>query len=118
MIFLENIRFNEGEIKDDNDFAKCLSFFGEIYINDAFSCSHRKQASIHKITKYIKHSYAGPLFMKEIDSINIILSKKNPTTCIVGGSKISTKLNVISNLIKKVDNLVIVGAMANNFIIV
>ena len=75
MIFFENIRFNEGEIKDDNDFAKCLSLIGEIYINDAFSCSHRKQASIHKITKYIKHSYAGPLFMKEIISINMVLSK-------------------------------------------
>ena len=117
MIFFENIRFNEGEIKDDNDFAKCLSLIGEIYINDAFSCSHRKQASIHKIAKYIKHSYAGPLFMKEIISINMVLSnKKNPTTCIVGGSKISTKLGVITSLIKKVDNLVIVGAMANNFI--
>ena len=117
MIFFENIRFNEGEIKDDNDFAKCLSLIGEIYINDAFSCSHRKQASIHKITKFIKQSYAGPLFMKEIISINMVLSnKKNPTTCIVGGSKISTKLGVINSLIKKVDNIIIVGAMANNFI--
>ena len=70
MIFFENIRFNEGEIKDDNDFAKCLSLIGEIYINDAFSCSHRKQASIHKITKYIKQFicwtiiYEGNYFYK------------------------------------------------------
>ena len=117
VIFFENIRFNEGEVKNDDEFAKNLSSIGDIYINDAFSCSHRKQASIHKITKYIGNSYAGPLFMKEILSINSILDdKKNPTTCIVGGSKISTKIGVITSLIKKVDNLIIVGAMANNFI--
>ena len=117
IIFFENIRFNEGEISDDENLAKNLSSFGDIYINDAFSCSHRKQTSIHKITKYIKNSYAGPLFMREIHSISLVLdNKKNPTTCIIGGSKITTKLGVITSLIKKVDNLVIVGAMANNFI--
>ncbi len=117
IIFFENIRFNEGEITNDEQFAKNLSSFGDIYINDAFSCSHRKQTSIHKITKYMKNSYAGPLFMKEIHSISLILNNiKNPTTCIIGGSKITTKLGVITSLIKKVDNLVIVGAMANNFI--
>ncbi len=117
IIFFENIRFNEGEIKNDDDFAKNLSSIGDIYINDAFSCSHRQQTSIHKIAKYLINSYAGPLFMKEIHSINMVLSnKKNPTTCIIGGSKISTKLGVITTLIKKVENLIIVGAMANNFI--
>ena len=90
---------------------------GEVYINDAFSCAHRKQTSIHKITKHIKNSYAGPLFMKEINSIDMVLkNKKRPTTCIIGGSKVSTKLGVITSLIKKVDNLIIVGAMANNFV--
>ena len=117
IIFFENIRFNEGEITNDDNFAKNISSLGEIYINDAFSCSHRKQTSIHKITKYIKNSYAGPLFMKEINSIDLVLNnKKNPTTCIIGGSKITSKLGVITSLIKKVDNLIIVGAMANNFI--
>ena len=117
IIFFENIRLSEGEIKNDDHFAKNLSSIGEIYINDAFSCSHRKQASIHKITKYIKDSYAGPLLMKEVLSINMVLhDKKSPITCIIGGSKISTKIGVIRSLIKKVDNLVIVGAMANNFI--
>ena len=117
IIFFENIRFNEGEVTNDEKFAKNLSSLGDIFINDAFSCSHRKQTSIHKITKYIKNSYAGPLLMKEIHSINLILNnKKNPTTCIIGGSKITTKLGVIKSLIKKVDNLIIVGAMANNFI--
>ena len=117
IIFFENIRLNDGEIKNDDDFAQNLSSIGDIYINDAFSCSHRKQSSIHKITNYIKNSYAGPLFMKEILSINMVLSnKENPTACIIGGSKISSKLGVITSLMKKVDKLIIVGAMANNFI--
>ena len=117
IIFFENIRLNEGEIQNDDNFAKNLSSIGDIYINDAFSCSHRRQTSIHKIVKYIKSSYAGPLLMKEIHSINMVLNnKKSPVTCIIGGSKISTKIGVITSLIKKIDNLIIVGAMANNFI--
>ena len=117
IILLENIRFFEGENKNDDNFAKKLASLGDIYINDAFSCSHREQASIHKITKYIKESYAGPLLKKEIISINaIIQNKKEPVTCIIGGSKISTKINVITNLIKNVNNIIIVGAMANNFL--
>ena len=118
IILLENIRFFAGENKNDDSFAKILASLGDIYINDAFSCSHREQASIHKITRYIKESYAGPLLKKEVSAINsIIQNKKEPVTCIIGGSKISTKINVIINLIKKVNNIVIVGAMANNFLI-
>ncbi len=117
IVFFENIRFNEGETENDENLAKNLSSLGDIYINDAFSCSHRKQASIHKIAKYIQNSYAGPLFMKEVLAIDMILNnKKKPITCIIGGSKISTKIAVITSLIKKVDNLIIVGAMANNFV--
>ncbi len=117
IILFENIRFFKGEIENEENFAKKLASFADIYINDAFSCSHRKHASIHKITKYVKKSFAGPLVKREIDAINsVIKNKKNPVTCIIGGSKISTKINVISNLIKKVNNLIIVGAMANNFL--
>ncbi len=117
IILLENIRFFEGENKNDDSFAKKLASLGDIYINDAFSCSHREQASIHKITRYIKESYAGPLLRKEIAAINtIIQNKKEPVTCIIGGSKISTKIKVITNLIKNVNNIIIVGAMANNFL--
>ena len=117
IILMENIRFFEGEDKNEDSFAKKLASLGDIYINDAFSCSHRKQASIHKITKYIKESYAGPLLKKEVEAINsIIQNKKGPVTCIIGGSKISTKIKVITNLIKNVNNLIIVGAMANNFL--
>ena len=117
IILLENIRFFEGENKNDDEFARNLASLGDIYINDAFSCSHREQASIHKIAKFIKELYAGPLLKKEVDSINaIIQNKKRPVTCIIGGSKISTKIKVISNLIKNVNNIIIVGAMANNFL--
>ena len=79
MIVFENIRFNEGEIKNEDKFSKNLSSFGEIYINDAFSCSHRKQASIHKITKYMKNSYAGPMLMKEMKAIDMIIKSKKKT---------------------------------------
>ena len=117
VILLENIRFSKGESEDDDIFANKLATLGDIYINDAFSCSHRKQASIHKITKYVKNSYAGPLLKKEIEAIDLVVkNKKKPVTCIIGGSKISTKIKVISNLIKNVNNIVIVGAMANNFL--
>ena len=117
ILFLENIRFFPGENENDDKFSKQLSELGDIYINDAFSCSHRKQASIHKITHFLKDCYAGPLLKKEIDTINLILKeKKSPVTCIIGGSKISSKINVILSLIKNVENIVIVGAMANNFL--
>ena len=116
VMLIENIRFFAKEEDDNEIFAKSLSALGDIYINEAFSCSHRKQASLHKITKFID-SYGGPLLHKEIQSIDLIIkNKKKPVTCIIGGSKVSTKINVISNLLKNSENLVIVGAMANNFL--
>ena len=118
VILIENIRFFKEETEDGKDFSKKLGELGDIYINDAFSCSHRKQASVHSITKFVKKSYAGPLLKKEITAINLVIkNKKEPVTCIIGGSKISTKINVITNLLKKVNNIVIVGAMANNFFV-
>ena len=116
VLLFENIRFFKEEEGDEETFAKNLSRLGDIYINEAFSCSHRKQASIHKITRFID-SYGGPLLEKEIQSINLIIkNKKKPVTCIIGGSKVSTKINILSSLSKKADNLIIVGAMANNFL--
>ena len=118
IILIENIRYFKEESNNDESFSKKLGSLGDIYINDAFSCSHRKQASIHNITKFVKKSFAGPLLEKEINAINLVVqNKKEPVTCIIGGSKISTKINVITNLIEKVNNLIIVGAMANNFFI-
>ncbi len=117
VVLVENIRFYQNELQDDASFAKNLASLGEIFINDAFACSHRKQASIHNIVNYIDKKFGGPLLHKELVSINKVFdNSKNPVTCIIGGSKISTKINVLINLIKKVDNIIIVGAMANNFI--
>jgi len=118
VILIENIRYFKEESYNDENFSKKLGSLGDIYINDAFSCSHRKQASIHNITKFVKKSFAGPLLKKEVNAINLVIkNKKKPVTCIIGGSKISTKINVITSLIEKVDSLIIVGAMANNFFI-
>ena len=118
IILLENIRYFKEESNDDEKFSKKLGSLGDIYINDAFSCSHRKEASIHNITNFISKSYAGPLLKKEIEAIDLVVdNKKEPVTCIIGGSKISTKINVITSLIKKVNNLIIIGAMANNFFV-
>jgi|TARA_B110001452_G_scaffold264239_1_gene266929 phosphoglycerate kinase len=117
ILLIENIRFFKEETDNDENFSKKLGELGDIYINDAFSCSHRKQSSICNITKFIKEIYAGPLLKKEITAIDsVIKNKKKPVTCIIGGSKVSTKIGVISNLMKNVSNIVIVGAMANNFL--
>ena len=116
ILLFENIRFYKEEENNDEKFAKKLSNLGEIYINEAFSCSHRKQASLDKITKFID-SYGGPNLEKEINSIDMILkNKKKPISCIIGGSKVSTKISILSKLCEIADNLIIVGAMANNFI--
>ena len=116
IVMLENIRFYKGEEKNDDDFAIKLASLGDIYVNDAFSCSHRSHASIDKITNHIP-SYAGFQLNEEINALNKITSEiKRPITCIIGGSKISTKINVIKNLIPKLDNIIIVGGMANNIL--
>jgi len=117
VLLIENIRFFKEETENDESFSKKLGELGEIYINDAFSCSHRKQSSIYNITKFVKEIYAGPLLKKEITAIDsVIKNKKDPVTCIIGGSKVSTKIGIISNLMKIANNIVIVGAMANNFL--
>ena len=117
ILLMENIRFSKEETENNENFSKKLGELGEIYVNDAFSCSHRKQSSIYGITKFVKEIYAGPLIEKEITAINsVIEDKKKPVTCIIGGSKVSTKIGVISNLAKSVSNIIIVGAMANNFL--
>ena len=117
VLLIENIRFFKEETDNEENFSKKIGNLGDIYINDAFSCSHRKQASIHGITKFVKVAYAGPLLKKEITAIDsVVKNKKEPMTCIIGGSKISTKITVISNLIKSASNIIIVGAMANNFL--
>ncbi len=116
ILILENIRFYSEEEKNDNKFARHLSCLGDIYVNDAFSCSHRAHASILEIAKFLP-SFSGLQLDLEVNALTkITLQIKRPITCIIGGSKISTKINVIKNLITKFDYLIIVGGMANNFI--
>ena len=116
IIMLENIRFYPEEEKNDEQFAKYLATLAEIYVNDAFSCSHRAHTSIHEITNFLP-SYSGLQFDQEVNALKKITSEiKKPITCIIGGSKVSTKINIIKNLIPKFDNIIIVGAMANNII--
>jgi len=116
IVILENLRFYEEEEKNDEVFAKHLASLADIYVNDAFSCSHRAHASIFEITKFIP-SYAGIQLNLEIDALTKITSEiQRPITCIIGGSKISSKINIIKNLITKFDNIIIVGGMANNIL--
>jgi phosphoglycerate kinase len=116
IVILENLRFYEEEEKNDNGFAKHLASLADIYVNDAFSCSHRTHASIFEITKFIP-SYAGIQLNLEIDALTKITSEiRRPITCIMGGSKVSSKINIIKNLIAKFDNIIIVGGMANNIL--
>ncbi|MDC0518493.1 phosphoglycerate kinase [Candidatus Pelagibacter sp.] len=116
IVMLENLRFYKEEEENNSEFAKHLANLADIYVNDAFSCSHRAHASIFEITKFLP-SYAGLQLNLEIEALTKITSEiKKPVTCIIGGSKISTKINIIKNLIPKFDNIVIVGGMANNIL--
>ncbi len=116
ILFLENIRFYEEEEKNDNNFSKHLASLGDIFVNDAFSCSHRTHSSVCEITKFLP-SFAGLQLEVEINALKRVTSNiKKPITCIIGGSKISSKISVIKNLIPKFDNIIIVGGMANNIL--
>lgn len=114
---MENLRFNAGEEKNDMAFAKELAALGDIYVNDAFSTAHRAHASTEAITHLLPCA-AGLLMEAELNALNDALeSPQKPVMAIVGGSKISTKLSVLNNLVEKVDYLVLGGGMANTFML-
>ena len=116
IVFLENIRFYSEEEKNDTNFSKHLAGLGDLFVNDAFSCSHRAHASLCKITEFLP-SFAGLQLETDINALKKVTSEiKKPITCIIGGSKISSKIKIIKNLITKFDNMIIVGGMANNII--
>ena len=116
IVFLENIRFYKEEEQNDTSFAKHLASLADFYVNDAFSCSHRAHASISKITEFLP-SFSGLQLETEINALKKVTTEiKKPISCIIGGSKISTKIGIIKNLIPKFDNIIIVGGMANNII--
>ena len=113
---IENIRFESGEEKNDCTLINQLAALGDIYVNDAFSCSHRAHASTYGITKRLPAA-AGRFLEMEIRTLNNFLKKpKHPVVAIVGGSKVSTKLEILGFLLEKVDHLVIGGGMANTFL--
>lgn len=113
---LENLRFHAGEEANDPEFATALAELGDIYVNDAFSAAHRAHASTEAIA-HILPAYAGPAMIAEIEALTIALEQpRRPVAAIIGGAKVSTKIDVLSNLVAKVDLLVIGGAMANTFL--
>ncbi len=113
VVLLENLRFHKEEEENDENFAKKLASLADIYVNDAFSVSHREHASVSAITKFLP-SCAGFLLEKEIEMLSL-KNIKRPFIAIIGGAKISTKIGVIENLLKKVDYLLLGGAMTFTF---
>ncbi len=116
VLLLENLRFHPEEEKNDLSFAKQLAALADLYVGDAFSCSHRAHASTAGITDFLP-SFAGPLMMAEIEALTqAVEAPERPTAALVGGAKVSSKLAVLKNLIAKTDLLVIGGGMANTFL--
>ena len=113
---LENLRYHEGEEKNDASFAAELAKLGDMYVNDAFSVSHRAHASTEAVARLLP-AYAGPSMLAEIGALKLALdAPQRPVAAIVGGSKVSTKIDVLGHLAKKVDYLIIGGGMANTFL--
>ncbi len=116
IVLLENLRFHAGEEKNDKAFAKALAELGDIYINDAFSCAHRAHASTEAVARLLP-SAAGRLMQAELVALARALEKpERPVAAVVGGAKISTKLDLLGNLVRRVDKLVLGGGMANTFL--
>lgn len=116
LLLLENLRFNPGETANDDAFARQLAKLGEAYVDDAFAVAHRAHASVATTPKYLPAA-AGFLLEHEVDTITAAVEDpKRPLIAVIGGAKISSKIEVLSNLLTKVDGLVIVGAMANTFL--
>lgn len=116
VLLCENLRMNPGETTNDPVFAAQLAQLGDIYVNDAFSCAHRAHASTEALAKLLPAA-AGPLMIEEIDALTTALeAPKRPSVAIVGGAKVSSKIAVLKNLVKKLDAVIIGGGMANTFL--
>lgn len=113
---LENLRYHAGETKNDIGFAKQLAALGDIYVDDAFSCSHRAHASVEAIARLMP-AYAGMAMMAEINALSAALEDPTrPVMAVVGGAKVSTKIEVLTNLVQRMDMIVVGGGMANTFL--
>jgi phosphoglycerate kinase len=118
VVLLENVRFNKGEKKDQEDLAKRMAELCDIYVMDAFGTAHRAEASTHGVARFAKLACAGPLLMNELIALETALEKpKRPLIAIVAGSKVSTKLTVLESLLGKVDKLIVGGGIANTFLL-
>lgn len=116
VVLLENTRFHAGEEANDPDFAKALAELGDVYVNDAFSTAHRAHASTEGLA-HLLPSAAGRLMQRELEALNTALgSPERPVVAVVGGAKVSTKLELLGNLCTRVDQIVIGGGMANTFL--
>jgi phosphoglycerate kinase len=117
IVVLENVRYHKGEEKNDPDFARQLAALGDLYVDDAFSVAHRANSSNTAITAVLS-SYVGPSMMAEIAALDKVLDNpKRPVMAIVGGAKVSTKIEVLTNLVTRMDQLVVGGGMATTFLL-
>ncbi len=117
VVLCENVRFNKGEKKNNDELAQKMARLCDIFVMDAFGTAHRAQASTHGVAKYAPVACAGPLLAAELDALGRALGNpKRPTVAIVGGSKVSTKLTVLESLSGLVDQLIVGGGIANTFI--
>lgn len=114
VILFDNLRASEGEKKNDAEFSQYLAKFGDIYVNDAFSVSHREHASVVGIPKYLPH-YAGLNLIEEIQNLDKVTSPEHPFIFVLGGAKFDTKLPLFEKFISKADSIFVCGALMNNF---
>ncbi|HUR16962.1 MAG TPA: phosphoglycerate kinase, partial [Candidatus Limnocylindrales bacterium] len=117
VLMLENLRFHAAEENNDDEYAKTLATYGQVYVNDAFGTAHRAHASTVGVTKHLP-AYAGLLMEREIQALSSLLGDvKRPFATVIGGAKVSSKLAVLKNLMQKVDSILIGGGMANTFLV-
>lgn len=117
-VLLENVRFNKGEKKNDDELGRKMARLCDVFVMDAFGTAHRAEASTHAVAKFAPIACAGPLLAAELDALSLaLLSPARPLTAIVGGSKVSTKLTVLENLVSRVDHLIVGGGIANTFLL-
>ena len=118
VVLLENCRMNLGEARDDDALAKRYAALCDIFVMDAFGTAHRAQASTHGVIRFAATAVAGPLLSAELDALgNVLQQPKRPVVAIVGGSKVSTKLELLDSLLDKVDQLIVGGGIANTFLL-
>src|SRR5471032_2133682 len=117
VVLLENVRFNTGEKKDDEQLSRKMAALCDVYVMDAFGTAHRAEASTHGVAKYAPVACAGPLLVSELTALETALEKPaRPLLAIVGGSKVSTKLTVLESLLSRVDQMTVGGGIANTFL--